>query len=95
MKILFLGINARFTHSNLALYYLRNSILPTNHDWEIIETSINADYLETVNLVKLSKPDVLALSVYIWNTESILHLLPLLKTVMPELKIVAGGPEIT
>ena len=95
MKILLLGINSRYTHSNLALYYLRNSLLDSNHDCEILETSINSDLLDTIQQVNLIKPDVLCLSVYIWNTDYTLHLLPLLKNVMPGLVIVAGGPEVT
>ncbi|MBN2829344.1 MAG: DUF4080 domain-containing protein [Candidatus Cloacimonetes bacterium] len=95
MKILFLGINARYTHSNLALYYLRNSILGSDYEWEILETSINADELETTNIIFQHRPDVLCLSVYIWNTLFVSRLLPLVRIVLPKTIIVAGGPEIT
>ncbi len=95
MKILFLGINARYTHSNLALYYLRSMILETEHEWIIQETSINTGILDTLTTVIQSDCDVVCLSAYIWNSEYITKLIPLIKTVKSECIIVIGGPEVT
>ena len=67
MKILLLGINARYTHSNLALRYLRNEILAAGHEAVLKEYSINSDRMDILDLISKEKPDVILVSVYIWN----------------------------
>ena len=94
-KILLLGLNCRFTHSNLALYYLRESL--QNIDWQVdlAELTINNSKREILEKIWRIKPDVLAISVYIWNGEIVERILPDLKQLLPNMKIVLGGPEVS
>lgn len=94
-KILFLGINARYTHSNLAIRYLRNVIRDLHYKTEILEFSINRQGLELLPEIYKRKPAVLAISVYIWNSEFIRNLLPDIKAILPHCKLVLGGPEVS
>ena len=94
-KLLFVGINARYTHSNLALRYLRNSVDDLKYITEILEFSINQDMLGILEQIALKQPDILAFSVYIWNTEITRQLLPEIKKILPDVEIVLGGPEVS
>ncbi len=93
-KILFLALNARYTHSNLAVRYLRNQISDLDYDIEICELSINKSVLEILGTLSDSSPNIICLSLYIWNSELFKLLIPELKKILPNCTIVAGGPEI-
>ncbi len=94
-KILLIGINARYTHSNLAIRYLRNSVLDLPYMIELKEFSINQKFSEILSRIYGSKPDVVAFSVYIWNSEIVKNVLKDIKKVLPKIKIIAGGPELS
>ncbi len=94
-KLLLVGINARYTHSNLALRYLRNFVIDLDYKIKLLEFSINQNFLEILELIALEEPETIALSVYIWNTDVIKSLLSEIKKILPEIKIVLGGPEVS
>lgn len=95
MKVLLFGINARYTHSNPALYSLRNYAEKSGHDCILIEKSINMNFRELLKLIFKQSPDVLVLSVYIWNVEVVKNILIDIKNILEDLKIVIGGPEVS
>src|SRR5699024_1281148 len=39
--------------------------------------------------------DIIAFSCYIWNVEQTIKMLPLIRNVQPEAKIILGGPEVS
>ena len=94
-KLLLVGINARYTHSNLALRYLRNFVEDLGYEVKLLEFSINQDYLEILELIVQDEPETIALSVYIWNTEVIKSLLSEINKILPKTKIVLGGPDVS
>ncbi len=94
-KLLLVGINARYTHLNLAIRYLRNHINDLEYQTEIIEFSINQDILEILEQIACNKPEIIAFSVYIWNTDIVRTLLPEIKKILPDSKIILGGPEVS
>ena len=94
-KILLIGINARWTHSNPALYYLRTYVNDLDYDIQICEYTINQTFMEIMSDIYLKKPDVIAFSVYIWNTKTVQNLLKDLKKILPNCKIILGGPEVS
>ncbi|MEG1867545.1 MAG: DUF4080 domain-containing protein [Clostridiales bacterium] len=94
MKIGLIGLNSQFVHSNLALYYLRENA-PNFCQCTIKEYTVNDPILSVFYDITAEHWDVLALSVYIWNKETVAKLLPLLKAVCPETTIILGGPEPT
>jgi radical SAM superfamily enzyme YgiQ (UPF0313 family) len=93
MKALLVGINARYTHSNLALFYLRNEIEGCGHEAVIQEYHISQPRLDIIQDIYLEKPDVLLISAYIWNAQLVKSILPDLHSLLPEKPIILGGPE--
>lgn len=94
-RLLLIGINARYTHTNLAVRYLRNNSLDLPYEIIIKEFSINQNLLEILAEIEEVHPFAIAISVYIWNTELITIILPELKKILPSIKIILGGPEVS
>ncbi len=95
MDTLLLGLNARYSHTNLALLYLRNEIRAAGHAARILEfdtTTRRQDILETV---ALTRPRVILISVYIWNGPLVTALLPDFRMLLPSAVIILGGPEVS
>jgi len=101
MKTVLVGINSKYIHTCLAIWYLKASILKNknlnNYSNNIItrEFTIN-DYKDNIlSEIYKEKPDVLAFSCYIWNTEIVLLLSKELKKLLPHCTIILGGPEVS
>ncbi len=95
LTILLLGVNARYIHSSLPLYYLKQILQPLNYTVYLHETTINQPVDDTRNAIVTINPDVLCLSVYIWNATYIKKLLPMVHTALPNCIIILGGPEVS
>lgn len=97
MKILLLAINSKYIHSNLAVYSLRAYAAERGLDdnIEIAEYTINNRHDEVLEGVYKRKPDVLAVSCYIWNIDFIKGLLRDFHNICPEVPIWLGGPEVS
>lgn len=97
MLAVLLAVNARFTHSNLALRNIRNAMEEACPDGglrvELREYQINQNRLDIVRDLAALKPDVILLSVYIWNAELLGAILPDLRSLLPDCRLIAGGPE--
>lgn len=94
MKIGLIGVNSQFVHSNLALYYLREN-LPQGMTGEIREFNNNEPILNIFYEIVAGNYDIIAFSVYLWNRETVLKLLSLVKEALPETVLILGGPEPT
>ena len=94
-KIVFVSLNARYTHSTPAVYYLRESIKETAFFSEILSLTINQNVFEILEIIQESNPDIIAISVYIWNSEIVQKMLPELKKILPKSQIILGGPEVS
>ncbi|HAE23267.1 MAG TPA: hypothetical protein DCG47_13240 [Spirochaetaceae bacterium] len=99
MRIVLMAINARYTHSSLALRYLRNALeirsLQRGLDYEpmLREYHISQPRLDIVRDVAARRPALLLISSYIWTAELLSLLLPDLRALVPACRIVLGGPE--
>ncbi len=89
-------LNARYVHTSLSLRYLRNAARNAGcgNVW-IEEFVINRPTWKIAAAIQKRKPDVLGLSVYIWNRTQSFELIELLKKQTPDLRIVVGGPEVS
>lgn len=66
-------------------------------DIEILDPIVS-DYSgcqRLINTIISKKPDVLGFSLYLWNVERTLYIIEMIKTKMPHLKIIVGGPEVS
>lgn len=96
MKILFLGINSKFVHTNPAIRYIKKYLEKyTELDCDLLEQTINNSIPAIIKSVFDRKPDYLIVSTYIWNKEYVFKIIRELAKIMPELKIVLGGPEVS
>jgi radical SAM superfamily enzyme YgiQ (UPF0313 family) len=94
-KICLVALNARYTHSNLALLYLREALGDLPCQTVLKAYTISQNILEILRDLHAQRPDYLAFSVYIWNSENIRLLLPEIKKIMPKVTIILGGPEVS
>ena len=95
MNILLTAINAKYIHSNLAIYSLKAAAGAYTAQVELAEYTINHQEEEIFRSVYQKKPDLLFLSCYIWNRCEVLALAENLHKVLPDTVIWAGGPEVS
>ena len=93
-KILLLGLNARYSHSNPAIYSLRTAVADPYMP-ETLEMSVNSPFNIIMSEIMKRKPDVVALSVYIWNAALIRQVIKNLGELAPGVVVIAGGPEVS
>ena len=93
MKILLCAINAKYIHSNLAVYSLRAYAERYRDQIEIAEFTINHYADDIMEEIYKKKPDLLAFSCYIWNLEFVKKLIPEIHKLLPDTVIWVGGPE--
>ena len=89
------GINGRYTHSCLALFYLRNELGKYCPDWptEIIQLTINDNYFESLLRVSSNNPKYIFFSAAIWNSELVEKFTRDLAVCLPDCHVVIGGPQ--
>lgn len=89
------GINARYTHSCLALFYLRHALARHVPDarTEMCQYTINDNQYEVMLDIAREQPEAVLLSAAIWNSEMIRRLVTDLHTCLPLCRIVVGGPQ--
>lgn len=102
MKVLIVAINAKYIHSNLAAYSLRayamKNLPKELHEEvqiEIAEYTINQYPEQILEDIYRRKPDMTAVSCYIWNIGYVEAIVPELHKVLPEADIWLGGPEVS
>lgn len=95
MNIILAAINAKYIHSNLAVYCLRAYAKEYKKDISIAEYTINQTTDEILMDLYGRKPDVLCFSCYIWNIEYVKDLVKEIKKILPDTDIWLGGPEVS
>lgn len=95
MKLLLIAINAKYIHSNLAVYCLRACAGVHKDQVEIAEYTINHQKEDILADIYRRKPDVAAFSCYIWNRNYVSSLVRDFHLLCPEVPIWVGGPEVS
>ncbi len=109
MNVLLAAINAKYIHSNLAVYSLKayaekkwNENAEQENIAKGIKPSVSiAEYTinQTVDQILMDlyrkRPDILCFSCYLWNIEYVEYLLREIPKVLPHTKIWLGGPEVS
>lgn len=100
MKFLLTAINAKYIHSNLAVYELyayamqyKKPDLPL--EIAIAEYTINQHVDEILGEIYKQRPDVLCFSCYIWNIGYVTELVREYRKLCPEVPVWVGGPEVS
>ena len=103
MKVLLAAINAKYIHSNLGIYSLKTYGEKMLKEWglaeqaeiSLAEYTINPQMEQILQDIYKRKPDVIGFSCYIWNISYVKVILADIKKVLPDVKIWAGGPEVS
>lgn len=103
MKVLLAAINAKYIHSNLGIYSLNTYGEKMLKEWglaeqveiSLAEYTINHQMEQILQDIYKRKPDVIGFSCYIWNISYVKMILADIKKVLPNVKIWAGGPEVS
>lgn len=99
MNILLTAINAKYIHSNLAVYSLRAYAAGKCEKYKeeigIAEYTINQPLDQILMDLYKRKPEVLCFSCYLWNIEYVEQLVAELGKIMPQTDIWLGGPEVS
>ena len=95
MKILLTAINAKYIHSNLAVYSLRACAGEYRDQVEIAEFTINNQKDYILERIYKKKPEVLCFSCYIWNLDYVESVSREFHKLCPEVPIWVGGPEVS
>lgn len=94
MKVVLSTLNAKYIHTSLALRCLK-AYSGEQFDMEIAEYTIKDPAMNIVSDIFSRRPDVVGFSCYIWNIEETITVINMLRKIMPEIKIVLGGPEVS
>ncbi|MGI6069768.1 MAG: B12-binding domain-containing radical SAM protein [Blautia sp.] len=95
MKILLAACNAKYIHSNLAIYDLRAYAGAYREQILLKEYTINQGKDEVLGDIYREKPDVVCISCYIWNISYVRELMEDLAKLLPGVPLWAGGPEVS
>ncbi len=95
MKILLAAVNAKYIHSNLAVYSLKAFAGEYREQIEIGEYTINQKKDEILKGLYQKRPDILCFSCYIWNISYVTDLITEAAKIMPYTRIWVGGPEVS
>ena len=110
MRFLLAAVNAKYIHSNPAVYSLRayaerfcsspsgdpaSSGGTARAEIEIAEYTINQPFWEILADLYGKKPDAVGFSCYIWNREMVFGLIRELSKVLPHVPVWLGGPEVS
>lgn len=95
MKVTLVGINARYSHSALALFYVRNEL--EKHCpglcCRLLQLTINDNYYQTLLRLGQDSPSALLFSAAIWNSAVVERLCRDLRQCLPHCQLVIGGPQ--
>ncbi|MGW8193045.1 MAG: DUF4080 domain-containing protein, partial [Desulforhopalus sp.] len=89
------ALNSRFTHSCLALFYVRNELEKNCHDAEVklYQFTINDNYYEILLRLTEGRPRFIFISAAIWNSILVERLVADLRVCLPICRVVIGGPQ--
>lgn len=96
MKFLLAALNAKYIHSNPAIYSLR-AFAGKEYEEHIAlaEYTINHKVENILADIYKCRPDVIGFSCYIWNFRMVREIVRELHKIMPHLPIWLGGPEVS
>lgn len=93
MKVVLFGLNGSYSHTCLALRCLREPLERAGYDVALCEYNLRDMNSAILSHLVAERGDVYSFSCYIWNISSMLDIAYDLRALMPDVKIVFGGPE--
>ncbi len=95
MKILLFALNGSYSHTCLALRCLRNALERAGYAPKTVEANLRDRRDEVLQALYHERADVYSFSCYIWNISETVAIASDLKALLPDAKIIFGGPEVS
>lgn len=95
MKVALFALNGSWVHSNLAIRCLRQPLEREGFEVALVEHSLRDRTAHVLESLWHEHADIYGFSCYIWNLTEMLTLAESLHSVLPEARIVFGGPEVS
>ncbi|MDP3436598.1 MAG: DUF4080 domain-containing protein [Bacteroidales bacterium] len=96
MRILWLDINASYSHSSLAIPALHAQLsksIEEIHSWRVVSGSINRETTYYLTEISDFSPDIILSTLWLFNHKKVLSVLERAKALSPNIRIILGGPE--
>lgn len=94
MKLLWIDLNSSYAHASLALPALHAQVADDESvTWEVVSATINEQAGMIVDEVYRHRPDIIAATAWLFNHEQLLHIVARVKALLPDCRIILGGPE--
>lgn len=95
MKLLWLDLNSSYAHSSLALPALHAQVVDISDDieWVCHSATINEQPGQIASEVYAHRPDLIAATCWLFNHETLMHVLGRVHALLPHARIILGGPE--
>ncbi len=94
MKILWIDLNSSYAHSSLALPALHAQVKDNpDYQWAIVSATINENTGMVVDEIYRHQPDIIAATCWLFNHESLMHIVSRVKALLPKACVILGGPE--
>lgn len=94
MKLLWIDLNCSYAHSSLALPALHAQVMDRKEvDWQVVRTTINENVGAVVEAIYRHRPDVIAATAWLFTHEHLLHIIGRVKSLLPDVTVILGGPE--
>ena len=97
LRLTLTGLASQYIHMPLAPFCLKKAVDEARPDvtTTICDLNINDTQEDLLARLMATQPDVLGISLYIWNRECAARLIRRVKALRPEIIVIAGGPEAT
>jgi radical SAM superfamily enzyme YgiQ (UPF0313 family) len=97
LRLTLTGLSSQYIHMPLAPFCLKKAVDDACPDVTvtICDLNINDTQEDLLARVMATEPDVLGISMYIWNRECAARLIRRVKALRPEIIVIVGGPEAT
>lgn len=95
MKVVLFALNGSFSHSNLAIRCLRQHLEPAGFEVILSEHTLRDRTAHILEELYRTHADVYGFSCYIWNLNEMLSIARSLHDLLPQTRIVFGGPEVS
>jgi Fe-S oxidoreductase len=95
LKVVLFALNSSFIHTNLAVRCLYRSLSDSGIDTVVIEKNLKDNRNKVLYELYNAHADIYGFSTYIWNVDEMLSFAEDLKSLLPQIKIIFGGPEVS
>ncbi len=94
-SILLIAVNARYSHCSYAARTLKANLLELENQSSLLETELTITPLQLAAQVAECNPRIALFSIYLWNVRLCEATAAILRTIAPQIRRIAGGPELT